>query len=155
MSVSPTNYVIYIAATREAIWSALTEGLQSRRYFFGRTVESDWRPGGVVRYRMPDGNVDVSGTIAEIDPPRLVRFTWTVEALKAADLPETMVSFEIEPAGEACRLTMTEDHAGPISEAFLEGGRRGWPIILSGLKSLLETGRVPEIDMRHAMGEGD
>jgi uncharacterized protein YndB with AHSA1/START domain len=155
MSVSPTNYVIYIAATREAIWSALTEGAQSRRYFFGRTVESEWRPGSSVVYRMPDGSVDVSGVIAEIDPPRFVRLTWAVERLAAEGLPQTVVTFDIEPAGEACRLIMTEDYAGPIPEAFLEGGRRGWPIILSGLKSLLETGRVPEIDLRHAMGDED
>lgn len=153
--MSTTSYVIYIAATPEAIWSALTDGNQTRDYFFGRAVESDWRPSAPVRYRMPDGSTDVSGKIVEIDPPRLVRFTWTVERLASAGLPETIVSFEIEPAGEACRLAMHEEHAGPVPEEYLEGGRRGWPIILSGLKSLLETGRVPEIDMRHLMGEGE
>lgn len=151
--MSPTSYVIYIAATREAIWSALTDGEQTRAYFFGRTAESDWQAGSAVRYRMPDGSTDVSGRILEIDPPRLVRFTWRVE--RFPDLPEAIVSFEIDEAGEACRLAMTEDHPTPVDEALLEGGRRGWPIILSGLKSLLETGRVPEIDMRHLMGEGE
>jgi len=156
MNAAPTIYVLYIAATPEAIWDALTKAEATKRYFFGRSVDSQWRPGSEIAYRMPNGQVDVSGRILEIDPPRLVRFTWMLEWLEAArDLPQTTVSFEIEPSGEACRLTMTEDHAGPMPEALLEGGRRGWPIILSGLKSLLETGRVPEIDLRHAMPEED
>ena len=155
MNAASTDYVLYIAAPPEAIWAALTQADSTKRYFFGRSVRSSWQPGSEIVYRMPNGDIDVFGRILEIDPPRLVRFTWKVEALKAMDLPETIVSFEIVPSGEACRLTMQEEHAGPIPEAFLEGGRRGWPIILSGLKSLLETGRVPEIDMRHAMGEAE
>lgn len=152
MGEQPTIYVIYIAAPQERVWAALTGSVFTKKYFFGRSVESDWNPGSAVTYRMPNGDIDVAGHIVEVDPPRLVRLTWRVEWLEEArNLPETTVSFEIEPTGEACRLTMVEDHAGPIPEAFLEGGRRGWPIILSGLKSLLETGRVPVIDMRLAM----
>ncbi len=56
-----------------------------------------------------------------------------------------MVAYEIEPMGEVVRLTMTESHPAPIPDYMLEGRRRGWPVILCGLKSLLETRRVPKI----------
>lgn len=156
MVLQPTTYVIYIAAPPERIWAALTLAEFTKQYFFGRRIESDWKPGATVLYRMPNGSIDVSGRILEIDPPRLVRFTWNVESIpEARDLPEAIVSFEIEPLGEVCRLTMTEDHTGPVPEKWLEGGRRGWPIILSSLKSLMEIGRVPEIDMAHAVPSED
>jgi len=63
-------------------------------------------------------------------------------------LPECIVTFQIDPLGDLVRLTMTESHPTPIDEKYLEGGRRGWPVILSGLKSLLETGRpLPKFEM--------
>lgn len=156
MADQQTSYVTYVAANPEALWAALTQSEFTRQYFFGRRVESDWKPGSEILYRMPDGTVDVRGRILEIDPRRIVRFTWKVEWLAAArDLPEAIVSYEIEQLGEVCRLTMIEDHPQPIPEQWLEGGRRGWPIILSGLKSLMEIGRVPEIDIAHAMASED
>ena len=62
-------------------------------------------------------------------------------------LGPTLVTYEIEPAGEAVRLTMTESHDRPLSDDILSGGRQGWPAILSGLKSLLEIGKAPMIKM--------
>ena len=62
-------------------------------------------------------------------------------------LPESIITYRLDPLGEVVRLTMTESHPEPIEEKFLEGGGRGWPVILSGLKTLLETGRpFPEFD---------
>jgi uncharacterized protein YndB with AHSA1/START domain len=92
--------------------------------------------------------VDVRGKIVEADPPRKLVVTWIVESVEAfKNLPEAIVTYEIEPMGEVIRLTMTESHPAPIPEHLLEGGRTGWPIILCGLKSLLETGPVPKIPM--------
>jgi uncharacterized protein YndB with AHSA1/START domain len=156
MSEQQTVYVTYIAATPERLWAALTQAEFTRQYFFGRAISSDWQAGSEVVYRMPDGVVDVRGRILEIDPPRIVRFTWKVERIEAMrDLPEVVVSYEIEPMGEVCRLTMVEDHPHPVEEKWLEGGRRGWPIILSSLKSLMEIGRVPEIALDHALQAED
>lgn len=154
LTSEPTEYRIYIAATRERIFEALTDGDTTRDYFFGRRVESDWKAGSAVHYRMPDGSVDVAGLILEIDPPRLIRLTWRPER-PGMVLPEAIVSYEIVRFGGMCRLDLVEAHPEPIPRAHLEGGRRGWPIILSGLKTLIETGRPPEIDMLAVMNEGE
>ncbi len=141
-----TVYVTYIATTPERLWAALTGPEFTRQYFFGRAIESTWRVGAELLYRLPDGRVDLRGTILVCDPPRQLTFRFTVEGLEAARaLPPTEVTYLLEPLGEVVRLTLTEAHPEPIPEAWLEGGRRGWPVILSGLKSLLEMGRVPHI----------
>jgi uncharacterized protein YndB with AHSA1/START domain len=147
-----TIYVTYIASTPEKVWEALTSCEFTKQYFFGRCVESDWKPGSRWTLRMESGQIDVEGEVLESEPPRRLRLTWHVnlDAHKdmpkewleeARALPETIVTYEIDPLGNVVRLTMTEDHAGPIPEKFLQGGRTGWPVILSGLKTLVETGR--------------
>ena len=143
-----TVYVTYIVSTPEKVWAALTSSDFTRQYFFGRSVESDWKTGSPWILRMPDGRVDTQGRVLEADPPRRLSLTWHVEWVEEfRDLPEAIVTYDIEKVGEAVRLTMTESHPEPIDEKYLEGGRSGWPFILSGLKSLLETGRpLPEID---------
>jgi len=142
LTTESTVYVTYIASTPEKIWAALTSGEFTRQYFFGRSVESDWKQGSPWLLRKPDGTADVSGEVRESDPPRKLVISWRVEAEQFRHLPECIVSYELEPAGEGTiRLTMIEAHPTPIPAHLLEGGRRGWPMILSGLKTLLETGR--------------
>lgn len=138
-----TVYVTYIASTPEKIWAALTESAFTTRYFFGRAVESDWKRGSRWVMRRPDGTIDVAGEVRESDPPRKLAVSWRVEsAPEFRNLPEAIVSYEIEDLGTGvARLTMTEAHPVPIPVYLLEGGRRGWPMILSGLKSLMETGK--------------
>ena len=138
-----TIYVTYIAAAPEKVWAALTSSEFTRQYFFVRTVESDWKQGLPWLLRRPDGAIDVKGEVLESDPPRKLVVSWNVdgnEYMRA--LPAAVVTYEIEPVGDAViRLTMTEAHPTPIPAYLLEGGRRGWPMIFSGLKSLLETGK--------------
>jgi uncharacterized protein YndB with AHSA1/START domain len=147
LTTESTIYVTYIAASAEQIWTALTTSAQTTLYFFGRSVESNWRPGSPWMLRRPDGSLDVQGEVRECDRPRRLVLSWKVEGHPSLkDLPEVIVSYDIEPAGEGVtRLTMTEAHPTPIPAFLLEGGRRGWPMILSGLKSLLETGRALKI----------
>jgi uncharacterized protein YndB with AHSA1/START domain len=141
LTTESTVYAIYIAAAAERVWTALTSSEFTRQYFFGRTVESDWQRGSPWVLRRPDGSVDVKGVIRESDPPRRLVVTWNLDGVEPKP-PECIVSYEIEPVGEGLvRLTMTEAHPTPIPSHLLEGGRRGWPMILSGLKTLLETGR--------------
>jgi uncharacterized protein YndB with AHSA1/START domain len=143
LTAESTVYVTYIASTPEKVWAALTSAEFTTRYFFGRVVESDWKVGSPWALRKSDGAIDVRGVVRESDPPRTLVVTWKVEGPpELQDLPECVVTYAIEPAGEGVvRLTMTEAHPTPIPVYLLEGGRRGWPMILSGLKSLLETGK--------------
>jgi len=141
LTTESTVYAIYIAATAEKVWEALTTSRFTTQYFFGRTVESDWKKGSPWILRKPDGTVDVRGEVREADPPRKLTVSWNVDWI-AEKLPEAIVTYEIEAAGDGVvRLTMTEAHPTPIPAYLLEGGRKGWPMILSGLKSLLETGK--------------
>ena len=141
MTTESTVYVTYIATTPEKLWAALTASEFTRQYFFNRTVESDWNKGSPWILRMPDGRVDVKGEVRESDPPRKLVVTWNVDWI-AEKLPEAIVSYEIEPVGGGVvRLTMTEAHPTSIPAHLLEGGRKGWPMILCGIKSLLETGK--------------
>ena len=141
-------YTIYIASTREQVWQALTSPEFSRKYFFGNTVEVELKVGGAYIVRQPDGKLHISGEVIECDPPRKLAFTFNVNWPALIDkLGATLVSYEIEPAGDAVRLTMTESHDRPLSDDILSGGRSGWPAILSSLKSLLETGEALTIKM--------
>lgn len=143
-----TVYVTYIAASPEQIWQGLTDPAFTRQYFGGFAIDVEPRQGGAFFLRYPDGRVHIAGQVLDWSPPRRFSCTWVVEGIQEfAELPVCIVTYEIEPAGGACRLTMTESHSWDVPEAILAGGRSGWPAILSGLKSLIETGKAPEIAM--------
>ena len=143
-----TIYTIYIASTPQKVWQALTSAEFSRKYFFGNAVEVDLKVGGAYIVRTPDGSLHISGKVIECDPPRKLTVTFNVNWPELIEkLGPTLVSYEIEPAGDVVRLTMTESHDRPLSDDILSGGRQGWPAILSSLKSLLETGEALVIKM--------
>lgn len=143
-----TVYTIYITSTPEKVWQALTQAEFSRKYFSGFAVEVDLKVGGAFVVRAPDGSLHISGEVFECDPPKKLAVTWNVNWPGIVEkLGTTLVIYEIEPAGEAVRLTMTEAHDRDLSDDILSGGRQGWPAILSSLKSLLETGKAPAIKM--------
>jgi uncharacterized protein YndB with AHSA1/START domain len=147
LTTESTVYVTYIVSTPEKVWTALTAAEFTAKYFFGRKVESDWKQGSAWLLRRADGAVDVTGVVRESDPPRKLVLTWRVGGPpEFQDLPDSIVTYDIESVGASVvRLTMTEAHPTPIPAYLLEGGRRGWPMILSGLKSLLETGEPLEM----------
>lgn len=148
-----TVYVIYIAAAPEAVFDALTKAEFTRRYFGGFAVDVERRQGGAFRMLYPDGRVHISGEVLDWTPPARFSCTWRVEGMPGlGDLPECVVTYEIEPAGGAVRLTMTESHSWDVPDEILSGGRSGWPAILSGLKSLIETGQAPAIAMAPPAG---
>jgi uncharacterized protein YndB with AHSA1/START domain len=143
-----TVYTIYIASTPEKVWEALTSAELSRKYFFGNAVEIELKVGGKYIVRQPDGALHISGEVVECEPPRKLTVTFNVNWPALIEkLGPTLVSYDIEPAGDAVRLTMTESHDRPLSDDILSGGRQGWPAILSSLKSLLETGQPLVIKM--------
>ena len=141
-------YTIYIASTPAKVWEALTTAEFSRKYFFGNAIEVDLKVGGAFIVRAPDGSLHIGGEVFECDPPRKLTVTFNVNWPALIEkLGPTLVTYEIEPAGDAVRLTMTEAHDRPICDDILSGGRQGWPAILSSLKSLLETGEALDIKM--------
>lgn len=143
-----TVYTIYIASTPEKVWEALTSAEFSKQYFFGNAVEVEPRLGGAFIVRTPDGALHISGEVFAYDPPRKLSVTFNVNWPELIEkLGPTLVTYEIEEVGDAVRLTMSEGHDRPLSDDILSGGRTGWPAILSGLKSLLETGKAPQIKM--------
>ncbi len=153
MLVGEARYVVYIAAPREAIFAALTDGAMTRRWAFGRSVMSDWSAGAEIRHALPDGTTEARGRILESDPPRLVRFS-LVGCRPGADPAPIVVSYDIEPFGGMCRLIITEDHAGGAM-ARRGAALRVWPLLGSALKTLLETGAVPEVDLAAFAAEED
>ena len=143
-----TVYVTYIASTPEKVWQALISPDFTAKYFFGRTIELEPKAGGTFVLRMPDGRVDVEGRVVDWQPPRRLAVTWRVvwhEDMR--ELPECLITYDLEQAGDAVRLTLTESYSWNVPEAMLAGGRSGWPAILSSLKSLLETGKAMVIKM--------
>jgi uncharacterized protein YndB with AHSA1/START domain len=141
-------YTIYIASTCEKVWQALTTAEFSKQYFSGLAVELEQKVGGAFVVRLPDGSVHISGEVIECDCPCKLTITWNVNWPDLVEkLGVTLVTYEIEQAGDAVRLTLTQAHDRPISDDILSGGRAGWPAILSSLKSVLETGKPLAIKM--------
>jgi uncharacterized protein YndB with AHSA1/START domain/DNA-binding transcriptional ArsR family regulator len=137
-------FEIYIKTTPERLWQALTDFDLRRRYTFGAGAESDWMPGSAYKLFAPGGGGEDDGlTLAEgenlqVEPPR--RLVQSFHALWGEDVERegtSRVTWEIEPVGDSCRLTVTHDELRDGASEELYGG---WPMILSGLKTLLETG---------------
>ncbi len=134
-------FEIYIKTTPERLWEAITDEQMRRKYSFGVGVSSDWAPGSSYEAVHPGAGFRVSeGENLEVDPPR--RLVQSFNALWSDEVKAegtSRVTWEIEPVGDSCRLTVTHDQLREGANGELYGG---WPMILSGLKTLLETGEL-------------
>jgi uncharacterized protein YndB with AHSA1/START domain len=132
-------FEIYIRTTPERLWEAITDPDTRRRFHFGNRVESDWTPGSpyAVTHPKAEGPL-IEGENLEVDPPlRLVQSWHALWGEEAANAGTSRVTWEIEPVGDSCRLTVVHDQLPEDAREELYGG---WPMILSGLKTWLETG---------------
>jgi uncharacterized protein YndB with AHSA1/START domain len=134
-------YVSYIETTPGKLWEALTNSEFTKRYWFDTEVRSNWKVGSPFALVMGGKTTD-TGEILEADRPRRLSYTFKHQLFEEMrNEPATKVVFTIEPHGKIVKLTVTH-------EGFIEGSKllgavsKGWPAILSGLKSLLETGKV-------------
>jgi uncharacterized protein YndB with AHSA1/START domain len=138
-------YQLYIRTTPEQLWQALTDPALTKLYFYGSAIESKLKPGGPLNRRRADGSFMLEGEVLEIDPPRRLVHSFIVSHRKSEDRdPPSRVTWEIEPMGEVCRLTLTHEHYAGDTETS-RGTLTGWNPVLSGLKTLLETGLPLEI----------
>ncbi|MGQ0617129.1 MAG: ArsR/SmtB family transcription factor [Acidimicrobiia bacterium] len=134
-------FEIYIRTTPERLWQAITDPDIRSTYNFGSRVESEWTAGSHFEMTHPgtDGPL-ARGENLEVDPPR--RLVQSMVALWGEDVERegtSRVTWEIEPVGDSCRLTVTHDQLRDGANDQLYGG---WPMILSGLKTWLESGTL-------------
>ncbi|MCE4263742.1 metalloregulator ArsR/SmtB family transcription factor [Rhodococcus globerulus] len=141
MTVKPTyKYVTYIESTPEAVWRALTDADLTAAYWGHQNV-SDWNVGSSWEHRRADGSgiADVVGTVIESEAPSRLVTSWASPDNPSEDTT-SRVTYTIEPYGSIVRLTVV--HENLADEEAHSSISRGWPAILSNLKSLLETGHV-------------
>jgi uncharacterized protein YndB with AHSA1/START domain len=133
-------YPLFIRATPEQIWTAMTDPDLVEQYFYGVRIEI---AGGVRRVTGPDGTPWGEEPVIECEPPgRLVHGWRSTYNPELADEPESRVTWEIEPAGERySKLTLTHDQLEHSPKTAAEVTGVGWMMVLSGLKTLLETGQ--------------
>ena len=135
-------FEIYIRTTPERLWEAITDGEIRSKYNFGARIDSDWTPGSRFQMGHPAlSELLAEGEVLEVDPPR--RLVHTMVALWGDDVKSegsSRVTWEIEPISEdSCRLSLTHDQLREDADSQLYGG---WPMILSGLKTWLESGEL-------------
>jgi uncharacterized protein YndB with AHSA1/START domain/DNA-binding transcriptional ArsR family regulator len=132
-------FEIYIKTTPERLWEAITDSGIRSKYQFGNSITSDWTQGGRFEMGNPKaGELLGEGENIEVDPPR--KLVQTMTALWGEDVKAegtSRITWEIEPVGDSCHLTVTHDQLREGANDQLYGG---WPMILSGLKTWLETG---------------
>jgi uncharacterized protein YndB with AHSA1/START domain/DNA-binding transcriptional ArsR family regulator len=135
-------FEIYIKTSPERLWQAITDPDIRTKYNFGARVDSDWTPGSRYEMSAGDGAVNLGeGENLEVDPPRRLvqsaRFLWSDDVKSEGT---SRITWEIEPIGtDSCRLTITHDQMREGANDEIYGG---WPMILSGLKTWLESGEV-------------
>ena len=135
-------HVTFIRTTPARLWRALTESQFVRRYWFGATIECGWKQGSPWKLLFPDGRTADVGEILEIDPPRRMVIRWQNEwkpEFKAEG--PTRCAIELEPVDRAVKLSITHEIDRAESE-LIKALSVSWPITMSNLKSLLETGEV-------------
>jgi uncharacterized protein YndB with AHSA1/START domain len=132
-------YEIYIRTTPQQLWEAITDADIREKYSFGARVESEWKVGAAMHMSSPTGLLG-EGEVLEVEPP--CKLVHTLRALWSEDVKAegfTRVTWEIEQVADSCRLLLTHDELREGANDQLYGG---WPMVLSGLKTWLETGTL-------------
>ena len=142
MTRSTFVYVSYIRTTPEKLWSALTDAEFMKQYWFGTHCESAWTAGSPWKMVSAKGVVTDAGEIIESDPPRRLVIRWTHQQNPELEAEgESRCTMELDPTAAAVKLTITHTIEREPSR-LITAVSGGWPMILSNLKSLLETGSI-------------
>jgi uncharacterized protein YndB with AHSA1/START domain len=133
-------YVTYIASTPKKVFKALTDTDATAKYWFGHAVTCDWKVGSPVKFHR-EGKLTLSGQVLENDPPRRLSYTFTPQDEPHNGTETSRVVMDLEQQRDQVKLTVTHDDFAPDSKVFASISN-GWPLVLSSLKSYLETNRV-------------
>jgi uncharacterized protein YndB with AHSA1/START domain len=140
-------YVTYIETTADKLWEALTSSEFSRHYWFGTDLVSDWTIGSSFSLVMDGETTDV-GEVLEVEKPHRLSYSFHhILSETARNEKPSKVTFVLEPHGKLVKLTLTHEAFAPDS-VVLDGISKGWPAILSSLKSMLETGQALTIPFK-------
>lgn len=134
-------YVTYIQTDIDSLWAALTEPSETVKYFFGTKIASGMKKGNNITFDMEDGSAAIQGEILENTPKS--KFAYTFKGDKTSDgsvEPYSRVTYELEETENAVKFTLIHDEFETENQTFASVGG-GWPIVLSGLKTYLETGK--------------
>jgi uncharacterized protein YndB with AHSA1/START domain/DNA-binding transcriptional ArsR family regulator len=149
MAEAPRHvYEVYIRATPEDVWRALTDSQLTKQYYYDNTVESDWKPGSPMVYRNPDGTEAIHCVVVEAEAPRRLVHTFFFPGTNESP---SRCTWTIEARGAATLLTLVHDEFDGETSTF-KSVEHGWVPILSGLKTLLETGEP--LDITYPVHEG-
>jgi uncharacterized protein YndB with AHSA1/START domain len=149
MSKPKFVYVTYIRATPEKVWTALTDPQTIRKFWFGITAESDFKPGSSWALKFEDGRTADSGEILEAIPPKRLVIRWLnefrpevkAEGWSRCTMEIEMAEYYPQFGGKAVKLTINHELEGEGTK-FIEAVSDGWPKVVANLKSLLETGDI-------------
>jgi uncharacterized protein YndB with AHSA1/START domain len=152
MNNSRFVYVTYIRTTPEKLWKALIDPEFTRRFWNETWQDCEWKPGATWRLMIPDGRVADAGEVVEIEPQRKLVLRWRNEFMpELREEGYSRMTYEIEKKGESVKLTVIHEMERGASK-LIDAVSGGWPMILSSLKSLLETGQALEETKRWPKG---
>jgi uncharacterized protein YndB with AHSA1/START domain len=136
-------YTTFIKSTSQKVWNAITNAEFTRQYW-GCEIISDWKKGAKWHsVRNADGLTNMVGEVLEASPPYRLSYTWHLPDANA-ESDKSRVTFELEAIGDTVKLTVTHDKLERGSEMAMKVSQ-GWPLVLSSLKSFLETGQALDI----------
>jgi uncharacterized protein YndB with AHSA1/START domain len=145
-------YVTYINTTPEKVWAALIDNEMIKQYWSRHKNMSDWKVGSTWLHQDYDsGATDIEGKVVEVEAPRRLVLTWAGANEDLRNEKPSRVTFDIRSFLDVVRLTLTHDELEAGSKMF-EGIAAGWPVVLSSLKTLLETGRPLEMTTKRWSG---
>jgi uncharacterized protein YndB with AHSA1/START domain len=133
-------YELYVRTTAEEVWAAITDPDRTERFWRGLRLESTWEAGAPVRW-VRDGNASIHGEVVESDPPRKLVTTWNRVFTDGETEEPSRVTWEIEAMGAVSMVRLVHDDFHGVSRMYEMAGR-SWPIVLSSLKTLLESDEV-------------
>lgn len=134
-------YQVYLRATPDVVWQAITDPAFTRLYFFGSEIQTPLRDGGPIRYLHGDGSPTMAGTIEVFEPPARLVHSWrSLYDAALAQEPPSRVEWIVEPVGEGLTRLRVIHSDLALSPGTWSSVKDGWAYVLDGLKSVIETG---------------